>query len=52
MPILDPLSLLAVAGGLDNQLLTPLPANSNTGGSIQCRERLVGILEYSYREPT
>jgi putative transposase len=36
--------------GLDNQLLTPLPANSNAGGSIQCRERLGGILKYYYRE--
>jgi len=36
--------------GLANELLTPLPANSNTGGSIQCRERLGGILNYYYRE--
>ena len=36
--------------GLDNELLTPLPANSNAGGSIQCRERLGGILKYYYRE--
>jgi putative transposase len=36
--------------GLDNQLLAPLPANSNAGGSIQCRERLGGILKYYYRE--
>ena len=36
--------------GLDNQLLTPLPANSNAGGSIQCRERLGGILKYYYRD--
>jgi putative transposase len=36
--------------GLDNQLLTPLPASSNTGGSIQCRERLGGILQYYYQE--
>jgi hypothetical protein len=31
-------------------LLTPLPANSNAGGSIQCRERLGGILKYYYRD--
>jgi hypothetical protein len=30
--------------GLDNELLTPLPAHSNGGGSIQSRERLDGIL--------
>ena len=36
--------------GLGNELLTSLPANSNTGGSIQCRERLGGILNYYYRE--
>jgi len=36
--------------GLDNELLTPPPANSNAGGSIQCRERLGGILKYYYRE--
>ena len=35
--------------GLDNELLTPLPANSNADGSIQCRERLGGILRYYYR---
>ena len=36
--------------GLANELLSPLPANSNTGGSIQCRERLGGVLKYYYRE--
>jgi len=36
--------------GLDNDLLTPLPANTNADGSIQCRERLGGILKYYYRE--
>ena len=36
--------------GLGNKLLTPPPANSNTGGSIQCRERLGGVLKYYYRE--
>jgi hypothetical protein len=32
--------------GLGNALLTPLPANSNADGSIQCRERLGGVLNY------
>jgi putative transposase len=36
--------------GLDNELLTALPANANADGSIQCRERLGGILRYYYRE--
>ena len=36
--------------GLGNELLTPLPANTNADGSIQCRERLGGILKYYYRE--
>ena len=36
--------------GLDNELLSPLPANSNAVGSIQCRERLGGILNYYCRE--
>ena len=36
--------------GLDNELLTPLPANSNADGSICCRERLGGILNYFYRD--
>ena len=35
--------------GLDNDLLTPLPANSNAGGSIQCRARLGGVLRFHYR---
>ena len=36
--------------GLGNELLCPLPTNSNSQGSIQCRERLGGILNYYYRE--
>jgi hypothetical protein len=36
--------------GLGNKLLTPPPANGNAGGSIQCRERLGGILNHYYRE--
>ena len=36
--------------GLDNESLTPLPANSNADGAIQCRERLGGILKYYYRD--
>jgi len=36
--------------GLGNELLTPLPANTNADGSIQCRERLGGSLKYYYRE--
>ena len=36
--------------GLGNQLLTPLPANSNANGSIQCPERLGGTLSFYYRE--
>jgi putative transposase len=36
--------------GLGNELLTPLPANSNAGGPIQCRERLGGVLKYYHRE--
>ena len=35
--------------GLGNDSLTPLPANSNAGGSIPCRARLGGILHGSYR---
>ena len=35
--------------GLGNELLTAMPANSNAGGSIQCRERLGGSLNY-YRD--
>jgi hypothetical protein len=35
---------------LDNELLTPLSANSDADGSIRCRERLGGILKYYYRE--
>ena len=33
--------------GLDNELLTPLPANAN--GPLACRERLGGTLRYYYR---
>jgi putative transposase len=36
--------------GLDNELLTPLPANTNADGSIQRRERLGGILNHYYRD--
>ena len=36
--------------GLDNELLTPLSANSNAEGSIQCRERLGGTLKFYYRD--
>ena len=36
--------------GLDNELLTQLPVNSNADGSIQCRERLGGISKYYYRD--
>jgi hypothetical protein len=36
--------------GLDNELLSQLPVNSNADGSIQCRERLGGILKYYYRD--
>ena len=36
--------------GLDNDLLTPLPADSNADGSIRCRERLGGTLSFYYRE--
>ena len=36
--------------GLDNELLSQPPVNSNADGSIQCRERLGGILKYYYRD--
>jgi len=36
--------------GRDNERLAPLPVNSNADGPIQCRERLVGVLNYYYRE--
>ena len=36
--------------GLDNELLSPLPANTNADGSIQCRERLGGSLNYYYQD--
>jgi len=36
--------------GLGNKLLTPPPANSDADGSIQCPERLGGILNHCYRE--
>jgi hypothetical protein len=35
---------------MGNELLTPLPANTNADGSIQCRERLGGMLNYYYRD--
>jgi putative transposase len=35
--------------GLGNELLTPLPANSNADGPIHCRGRLGGVLNYYYR---
>ena len=35
---------------LDNESFTPLSANSNAGGSIQCRERLGGTLRFYYRD--
>ena len=36
--------------GLDDELLIPLPANSDADGSIQCRERLGGVLKYYLRD--
>ena len=36
--------------GLDNELLALLPVSTNAAGPIQCRERLGGVLNYSYRE--
>ena len=36
--------------GLGNELLTPLPANSNSQGSIHCREPLGGTLKFYYRD--
>jgi putative transposase len=36
--------------GLGNELLTPLPANTDGAGSVYCRERLGGVLNYYYRE--
>jgi hypothetical protein len=36
--------------GLGDELLTPLPANTNAGGLIRCRERLGGILRYYFRD--
>ena len=35
--------------GLDNELLTPAPANCNAGAAIQCRERLGGVLKFYQR---
>jgi hypothetical protein len=35
--------------GLSNELLTPLPANTDAGAAIHCRERLGGILRYYFR---
>ena len=37
--------------GLGNQLIEPLPANSNAGeGAVRRRERLGGVLNYFYRD--
>jgi hypothetical protein len=36
--------------GRENELLTPLPANSNADGPIHCRERLGGILNHYHRD--
>lgn len=36
--------------GMANELLTPLPANSNTGESVHCRERLGGVLRFYCRK--
>jgi putative transposase len=36
--------------GMANALLTPLPANSNTGESVHCRERLGGVLRFYCRK--
>jgi transposase InsO family protein len=36
--------------GLNNELITPLPANENRTGPVQCRERLGGTLRFYYRE--
>jgi len=36
--------------GQGNELLTPLPTNSNGHGSIRCRDRLDGTLNYYYRD--
>jgi hypothetical protein len=36
--------------GLDNDLLTPLPANTIRGGAIRCRERLGGILSRNFQD--
>ena len=36
--------------GLDNRLISELPDSPGNEGSIQCRERLGGILRYYYRE--
>ena len=36
--------------GLDNRLISDLPDSPGNEGSIQCRERLGGILRYYYRE--
>jgi len=37
--------------GIGNQLIEPLPANSNAGeGAVRRRERLGGVLNYFYRD--
>ena len=35
--------------GLDNELITPLPAIANDAVPIKSRERLGGVLKYYYR---
>ena len=34
---------------LSNRLIQPLPTSSQTHGSVQCRQRLGGMLKYYYR---
>jgi putative transposase len=36
--------------GLDNDLLTPRPANANADRSLRCRERLGGVLNFYHRD--
>jgi putative transposase len=36
--------------GLDNKLVDPGPEVSRTAGTIQCRERMGGLLRYYYRD--
>ena len=35
--------------GIDNELITPLPASVKDAGPVVSRERLGGILNYYYR---